>query len=60
MGNYLERSLADPDRSRFGAVLEEFEVRDALNTILAEKDIVPAMSTAMPRAMFVPQAQGVH
>ncbi|EMF16514.1 uncharacterized protein SEPMUDRAFT_103885 [Sphaerulina musiva SO2202] len=44
----------------FGAVLEEFEVRDALNTILAEKDIVPAMSTAMPTAMFVPQAQGVH
>ncbi|GIZ39505.1 hypothetical protein CKM354_000288700 [Cercospora kikuchii] len=31
----------------FGAVLEEFEVRDALNGVLAEKDIVPAMSNAM-------------
>ncbi|KAM3416028.1 hypothetical protein BST61_g9515 [Cercospora zeina] len=31
----------------FGAVLEEFEVRDALNGVLAEKDIVPAMSKAM-------------
>lgn len=43
---------------RFGAVLEEFEVRDALNGVLAEKDIIPAMSNAM----FVSQgvAAGQH
>lgn len=42
----------------FGAVLEEFEVRDALNGVLAEKDIIPAMSNAM----FVSQgvAAGQH
>lgn len=32
---------------RFGAVIEEFEVQDALNGVLAEKDGVPALSDAM-------------
>ncbi|KAI5370943.1 Putative basic-leucine zipper domain-containing protein [Septoria linicola] len=44
----LKTSLATKVRCYgFGAVLEEFEVRDALGSVLAEKDIVPAMSTAM-------------
>ena len=36
-------------RNRFGAVLEEFELDDALTNVFAQKDSVPAISYGMAR-----------
>lgn len=48
---YLDQKVDELTRMisvcRFGAVIEEFEVQDALNAVLAEKDAVPALSDAM-------------